>query len=100
MVSNTPSPYRKLRSATETTACSCETNWPLSKTVIRAGGPVATPARTLGRQEIVPTYGARKAYADCDCKFKAAKKPRALTSVSSYSASGTESATIDRKSVV
>src|SRR6185503_7670052 len=38
MVSNTPSPYRKLRSITETTACSGGTNFPLISAVILAGG--------------------------------------------------------------
>src|SRR6266404_4371158 len=37
MVSNTPSPYRKLRSITETTACSGGTNFPLISAVILAG---------------------------------------------------------------
>src|SRR5881397_1768551 len=37
MVSKTPSPYRKLRSITETTACSAGTNFPLISAVILAG---------------------------------------------------------------
>src|SRR3989442_8630935 len=37
MVSNPPSPYRKLRSITETTACSGGTNFPLISAVILAG---------------------------------------------------------------
>src|SRR5205809_5456905 len=94
MVSKTPSPNRKLRSVTGTAACSSDINCPLIKTVILAGGRVAALARTLGHQEVVPTYVVRKAYADWDCKFKAAKNPRALASVSSYSAAGTESATM------
>src|SRR5437899_12857569 len=36
MVSNTPSPYRKLRSITGTTACSGGTNFPLISAVILA----------------------------------------------------------------
>src|SRR5436190_16082739 len=51
-------------------------------------------ARTLGRQEAVPIYFFRKAYAGSGCKFNDAKKPPAFASVSSYSAEGTESATM------
>src|SRR6266496_1329182 len=94
MVSNTPSPYRKLRSSIETTACSGGTNFPLISAVILAGQQSPSPPRCSGQQEVVPTYFSRKAYADSGCKFNVAKKPPAFASVSSYSADGTESATM------
>src|SRR5438046_2947554 len=42
MVSNTPSPYRKLRSVKETTACSGGTNFPLISAIILEGGQLAS----------------------------------------------------------
>src|SRR6266853_6911030 len=55
MVSNTPSPYRKLRSITETTACSGGTNFPLISAVILSGGQLPSwPGRLDDRKSSCP----------------------------------------------
>ena len=101
IVSNSPSPYMKPRSLMGTTAWASGTNWPLRKTIMGLNSwqpfnylkycdfasrkiPMANPQARAGTGIISRGMG----------NWSESRKPAAFARVSSYSASGFESATM------